>query len=279
MSILKNYFEHPEDRNDFFIALVVILFFGVAIIGYLYNANPKEVEMSNNELPDRGIIATSDKTENESILAPIPLHRSIKRQQKEWLSQLEEKGISNTTALASISEDSISIDLDTMNSVFATDIVEPVVASDSIDQRSNDTSKIETILRGSNEMKTLGEKDTMRIVETTELIDSLESPLETTFTNTGVNEYSTVAKDGEDRLGQEDCAIFLGAFKSKANAERLVTKLNKNPDYVVFSNYERGYQVVGVKVSCEKQAANQVLKDIRERYSKDAWFAPVKSEE
>lgn len=274
MSILKNYFEHQEDRNDFFIALVVILFFGAGILGYLFKTSQQEVTLANTDLSGQETIAASDKTESESNLAPIPLHQSIKRQQNEWVSQLEEKGVSNTIALASFSEDSASLDLDTVDHVLATEVMEPVLASDSIDQSSLDTSNIKTMLRDSNEMNTL--VDTVTLVEA---VDSLETSLNTIAPDTETSEKAAIEERSEGGLIEGECAIFLGAFKSKTNAERLVAKLNENPSYTVFSNYERGYQVVGVKVSCEKQIAREILQEIRGKYSKDAWFAPIKSEE
>lgn len=254
MPILDHYFEHKKDKNDFLVSVVVILFFGLGI-AYFLTSKQQENLSFNKPFSEKNVLPIQAKSkETQPTLAPIILHQSIQKKQDHWLGKLEMQGIANTSISTSTTGDSLSAEnMKEQDNLLTSD---KPVQSDSINLQVSDQTPLEEYKDSS-----LQEIKVSDSLQNSEVFDSV----------------NTVTLVEEVTLNNSDsCAIFIGAFKSKTNARELLEQIRQDQQYSTFSNYERGYQVVGIRVSCDQELSRQMLKTIQRKYSRDAWFAPIR---
>lgn len=256
MPFFENIFSTPKERTDFFISVVVIAFFGLGILSFIKPDLTRENFAVAGEKMQK---ETTAKIIEKEITTSTSLPVKIQQKEKEWVDDLRRKSIENTSLVTAIPQKVTG----------AADSVASSRISHNLDIAVVEEEKPTKIF---SEVKdTIGSSVDL---DTTVVFNEQE---EDTLSSKVASDSSVIQEQNfaNDEKVDGDCAIFIGAFKSKTNANLLLKKLEDSERYHSFSNYEKGYQVVGVRVSCNQEKAQKILEEIKQQYSEDAWFTAL----
>lgn len=279
MENLSNAFPNKAERNDFFIALAVILFFIIGTALFLFQ---------NNESSSTPLFAeTEDK--QEIVLSPVPADQQTEKPKRlvvenetieedmsgqleenpqltRWIDSLENQKISNTlvipeeyTSEQSLPEKTtdVAVELDDKESTTSkNEVVDTInsITDKVIDTVAlNNTATVDKIKADANLLK-------KEVEEITKPDEDSSSKLQAEEAN---NNTST-----DDQYG---CIIVLGSFENKDNAIDFGQRLKKD-GYPLYLGANRGYHVVGVNTPCETSKWKDLMQTLRKKYYKDAWL-------
>ena len=235
MTLNKELFKNPEEKIDFSIAIVVILFFGFLMFFFL-----------------RGDFSQQANS-NNSIEVFEPEYKDVEKK----ILVVEGKDFEVQEVIEESLESNKKLEEPYINSVAIIDssVIEEEVRNTEIKiapSNSESVTRIETPLN-KEEIKDSIIQDT----ETTE-INTPE-----VVENQNLNTNSNL---------QKECIIWVGRFALLENAKK-ITEVLISDQYKVFQEEKNGLLAVGIYINCNEDEASKVLKRIKEKFNIDAIFA------
>lgn len=263
MSQLDRHFATQKDKNDFYIALVVIALSIAAILWVIFPNTSSEGSL----FPESVVIQTdkpSGQLETTTVLnAEGEIHSGLLATQpteeeveidaalNPWLDSLRFQGIKNTALLP--------------------ENVPPTLETDAIDQSSAEVviqarrDSINAFVQRTLDSIRLS-RETAVIVPPAEKVAPQE-PAAIVQQDVVTTTDETPALEQRDRL----CTIMIGAFADGTNAGDLIRRLKKD-DYLIYTSYRKGYRTVGVQLECDPTLLETTLRKIRATYAADAFI-------
>ena len=267
MSNFSTYFKNKEDKNDFYIAIgVIVLFLGCGIFYGLNLFNTQGFLASTFEGDQKTETYIADEVagfqfENEEDKTfTLPLLKD-----KRNIDRID-NSLKNDTATQT-EEASGHLSIENM--------------IDSIEANKEETAKANTEITATETTIDTTAITNTSTDTTTQVEDTIESLNNTTITSTTKEKPSDEKlKQPSTQVNQNDktssvssnCIIVVGAFSLGENADKLKKTLIKK-GYPAYTFFRKGNKVVGIKQSCDNTKATQkMLKQVQKEYNASAWL-------
>lgn len=287
MENLSNAFPNKAERNDFFIALAVILFFIIGNSLFLFQ---------NNESSSTPLFAeTEDK--QEIVLSPVPIDQQTETskslaienevieedmsgqlednpQLTRWIDSLESQKISNTIVIPEEYTSEQSLPEKTTDAAVELEDEESTTSNNEVVDTINSIADkdIDTVAQNNTVAVNKIIPDKNLLVDTLTKIESDTEEVDTqSDKNSSPTPQSEAVNNNTSTDDQYGCIIVLGSFENKENAIDFGQRLKKD-GYPLYLGANRGYHVVGVNTPCETSKWKDLMQTLRKKYYKDAWL-------
>ena len=277
--MLSKYFKDSKDKVDFYIAIVVIAMAGLLIGYFSFDTSDFLAGQSTKS------INTPEKIDTLEVAGRTYFAVNTIEEETTSPSKTKKLHTRNNEGINAFSENAI----DTTNATTQTTAAKEKNYAD--DEPIDDTTEIpsgeetagETVNTENAISDTNGKEGTEpdndvttnttgTSAEQADIIEETDTNEQTITDETTQEEKQPVAETEQEAKSQDvsrDCIIIIGSYKSAKNVAKLIGRLDRH-GYPVFKAKRKGLTRVGIFEDCN--TVNETLKNIRRKYSKDAFI-------
>lgn len=301
---LTNYFKNPKDKEDFWIALVVIALFMGSIIYSIFpfgedstsisffeesrdNAAANVVDME--ETAPAEFSALVAQKEDKAITEKVMADQALVEKLDNWIDTTEtevvpeetwEKRIQNfidktdkTDKVDFVEAETTAENEDTStavpDTVIAETIEDAIVTEDTPDVTTDNTSTSTAESTDNNTETNTSTTSTNNNTDNSTNTDTNTSASTTTTEET--TPKPVVPKKDKPTVASPKCVIIVGAFAKRHNADKVIKQLEK-AKYKVHTFYRKGRLAVSVTDDCKDEKGLQAKLNALKKQYKGAWI-------
>ncbi len=260
MATNNNFFSTKDDRNDFFIACVVIIVFGILIFKLLSSGH-----ISENPTVEKTLLVSDTLQNNTQRTVLIINKKHDARVLPNSVSTSNHIAVSNQRDTSNFFLNEKAVDTSSLT-------IKPEI-EDTLEPVNSKNKNIISVVSD-----TILSIDTSKTKRTTTVINSKNNRLQKTDV-TLLKDADTIAQNHVVRSESKndsivnaitisDCTIVIGVYKKDINADRTILKLQKK-GYAYTKQTVNGKRYVGVPVRCTNE---NEIKDLKQKLAKDLWI-------